>query len=97
MTITVYDYDNKEVQIDLPIKSADEILRIFVSVISGDETGFIELKNLEMIHFDSSDCRYIGYDDGDYCLDDPEQIKKWLEFNPPKNRTASYARQELFY
>lgn len=40
--ITIYDYDNKPVTVELPEK---EIVSIFINVISGDETGWFTFED----------------------------------------------------
>jgi hypothetical protein len=92
MTITIYDYASKETKIALPDK---EILRICVTVISGDETGWVEFTDGSRTHFDASDCRIVSFYDGNYIVEG-EDIEKWLNF-VPSERTASYERQEIFY
>lgn len=97
MTVKIYDYADRISKIDLPVQSAEEIDLILVNVKSGDETGFIKLKNGEVIPFDASDCRSMTFDDGSYVLNNDELIKKWLDYKPSGKWTASYERQELFY
>ena len=92
--MTIYDYDDKQVQVEIPDK---EIVEIFVHVISGDETGWIEFVDGTRIHFDASNCRMIGYDDGCYCVKGKD-IEKWLNFEPNKEDLFcfSYDRQGIF-
>lgn len=97
MIITIYDFDDEATNIEIPAKSVDEINLISVNVKSGDETGFVALKNGDVIHFDASDCRIHGFDDGSYILNTAESIKKWLEYKPSGETTASYERQAMFY
>ena len=47
----IYDYDNREVIIELPYK---EIKEVFVNVLSGDETGIVEFVDGTYIRFDAS-------------------------------------------
>lgn len=96
MTIKIYDFANKEREIKIPARNADEILTVFVNIKSGDETGLIILKNGETITFDAGSHRICGFDDGCYVVRNNE-IKKWLNFKPTGNRTASYERQKMFY
>lgn len=99
MTITIYDYDDNAKKIEIPAKSISDIKLLFVSVKSGDETGAFILKNDENIYyFDAcAGGRMIGYDDGWYLLHTKKQIKKWLDYEPTGNETASYERQRMFY
>ena len=61
MTITVYDWNNVPKFIDIPAESIDEIEYIYVHVITGDETGYVQLKNGKAIEFDASDNRLVNY------------------------------------
>ena len=96
MVITVYDWDNNPKFIDVPVESIDGIASIDICVLSGDETGFINLKDGTIIPFDASDDRVKTYYDGDYTLSDPESIEKWIEFKPDDSRTISYLRRNQF-
>lgn len=91
-SMTVYDYASTPVEIALPDK---EIVEIYISVISGDETGYVEFADRSKIRFDSSNCRMMSFYDGDYCVEG-ENIQKWLDFKPSGDRTVSYERQEYF-
>lgn len=92
MIITIYDYADKTKEITLPDK---EIAEIFVSILSGDETGFVKFTNGTKIKFDASDDRITDYYDGMYTIEG-EDIKKWIDFKPSSNRTVSYERQDAF-
>ena len=96
MVITVYDWDNNPKFIDVPVESIDGIASIDIRILSGDETGSINLKDGTIILFDASDDRLITHYDGDYTLSDPEGIKKWIEFEPDDSRTISYLRRNQF-
>ena len=96
MVITVYDWNNNPKFIDVPVESIDGIVSIDICVLSGDETGSINLKDGTIIPFDASDDRVRTYYDGDYTLSDPEAIKKWIEFKPDDARTISYIRRNQF-
>lgn len=96
MVITVYDWNNKPKFIDVPAKSIDDIISIDIHILSGDETGSINLKDGTTILFDASDDRCMTYYDGDYTLSDPEDIKKWIEFKLGDSRTISYIRRDQF-
>lgn len=97
MVITVYDWSNKPKFIDVPAESIDDIASIDISIVSGDETGSINLKDGTIILFDASDDRCMAFYDGDYTVSDPEDIKKWIEFKPDNSRTISYIRRNQFY
>lgn len=88
----IYDFDNEAVKVELPDKP---IASISVTVLSGDETGNVVFKDGEIIHFDASNCRLMGFFDGSYSVSG-EDIQKWLDFKPTDGRTASYQRQRQF-
>lgn len=57
--ITVYDYENKPVIVELPDKEIEEI---FVQIISGDETGVVVFKDGTLVRFDACEGgRMVGY------------------------------------
>ena len=98
LKLKVYDYANTTKEYNLDCKIED-ILVISVSIISGDETGMIILKDGDILEFDACEGhRYVGYDDGGYTLRG-EQIKKWLDYNPEEDEggTISYNRQMFVY
>ena len=106
MKIKVYDYDNRALEVTVPVDSVDEIEEIFVTILSGDETGHIKTKAGDIIPFDGvkaappgQDYRLHGYYDGEYCLTVPEQIKEWVNFDyePDKWETMAYERQSHMY
>lgn len=93
MIITVYDYANKPVEVEIPAQTYEDIQCIVVRILSGDETGTIFMKNGDFISFDSSDMRIRGYDDGSYTVMGTKMIKKWIEYEPKKDGfTISYRR-----
>lgn len=96
MIITVYDWSNEPKFIDVPAESIDDIASIDICVLSGDETGSINLKDGTTILFDASDDRCMTHYDGNYTVSDPEDIKKWVEFKPDDSRTISYIRRNQF-
>ena len=79
MIMKIYDYDNKITEIELP--DDKQIEAIFVSIVSGDETGFVYFTDDSSIKFDASDCRSFGYDDGSYIVGG-DNIQKWLCWEP---------------
>ena len=96
-TITIYDYANVAKEINIPVENFDEVLVIYVKILSGDETGVIVLKDGTIIEFDASDDRNTGYDDGSYVIKG-EDIEWWAKLPNEENTsysfTKSYARQE---
>lgn len=88
----IYDYDDRPVEIELPNKP---IAAIYVTVLSGDETGFVVFKDGQVVYFDASNFRNWVFYDGSYVVTE-ENVQTWMSFKPPKGRTASYERQSLF-
>lgn len=95
-TITIYDYANAAKEINIPVENFDEILVMYVKILSGDETGIIILKDGTLIEFDASDERITGYDDGSYVVKG-EDIEWWTKLLEEENTsysfTKSYERQ----
>lgn len=54
MKIRIYDYDDNAVTIEIPDKP---IKRIYVTVLTGDETGTIRFEDSTRLDFDASDDR----------------------------------------
>ena len=92
---TVYDYDNKPAVYYISDYKVSDIKEIFVSIISGDETGFIMMWDGTIYDFDASKTRTMNFDDGGYSIIDKEDIVKWIKFKTLKNsrETVSYVRQ----
>ena len=92
---TVYDYDNKPAVYYISDYKVSDIKEIFVSIISGDETGFIMMWDGTIYDFDASKTRTMNFDDGGYSIIDKEDIVKWIKFKTFKNsrETVSYVRQ----
>lgn len=93
MKIRIYDYDDNAVKIETPDKP---IKRIDVIVLSDDGTGTIRFEDGTRFDFDASDDRYESFYDGSYFVEG-DDIRRWLAFRPAAGRTASYARQEMFW
>lgn len=92
----IYDFDNKVTTITIPNSEVDDIKRIDVTVLSGDETVDVVLKDGSIFDFDASDCRAMNFYDGSYTVEGKEDIEKWLNFEPSKKApifTFSYERQ----
>lgn len=100
MTMTIYDYADTAVKFEIPAKNVDDIDLIDITVLSGDETGKVILKNGDIICFDAcydrGGYRIHSFYDGSYFVRETEKIKQWLDFKPKHNETASYERQRIF-
>lgn len=92
MTMTIYQFDNKATEIQLPDK---EIQEIFIIVLSGDETGTVTFTDGSVLPFDASDSRIMDFIDHGYSVTGGN-IEKWLSFGPKDGRTAAYQRAYLF-
>lgn len=97
----IYDFDNQVTTITIPNSEVDDIKRIDITVLSGDETVDIVLKDgsifdFDASDFDASDCRTMSFYDGFYTVEGKENIEKWLNFQPTEKEshlTFSYVRQ----
>lgn len=92
----IYDYDNGVTTCTIPNYEIDDIKRIDVTVLSGDETVDVVFKDGSIFDFDASETRAMNFYDGSYTIDEKEDIEKWLNFVPSKKEpifTFSYERQ----
>lgn len=96
MRVFIYDYANREVEVNLPVDKVEDIIGIYVTVITGDEIVTFVFKNGNSLKVDGSSHRIWDFYDGSYVVDTPEKIKKWIEFEYDGTCTMSYARQEAF-
>ena len=96
MKVSIYDYANNEVEVNLPVDKVEDIMCIYVTILSGDETVWFIFKNGNNLKADSSERRNSDYYDGSYIVDTPEKIKEWIEFEYSSADTMSYARQDAF-
>ena len=89
MIIKLLDYEGTPVEHD--VGNIEDIARMIMTVLAGDETLRVIYKDYSEKHFDSSDCRSIDYRDNEYELYNhlrpEESILNKDEF---KNRTSSY-------
>jgi len=99
MKVSIYDYANREIEVNLPVDKIEDIASIYVTIISGDEIVAFSFKNGKGLTVDSSDCRCMDFYDGSYVVIGSDKIKKWIEFEfkGTNEDTVSYARQEAFY
>ncbi len=63
---------------------ADEVLVIFVEILTGDEILRIVKKNGTAIFVESCSYRYSSYEDGNYVVM-PKDLEKWLQRTDPYN------------
>lgn len=92
----IYDFDNRTTTITIPNNEVDDIKRIDITVLSGDETVDVVLKDNSVFDFDASKTRTMTFYDGFYAVEGKENIEKWLNFKPTAEElhdTLSYVRQ----
>ena len=80
--LILLDYDGNEFQTGIDLDDLDDILRIDIEVLSGDEIARIIYKNGDMIQFDSGKHRMIDYTDNEYCIYQAgvkNEIDDWLK------------------
>jgi hypothetical protein len=93
-----YDYLNRPATF---CKNAMEnITKIEITVMSGDETGcFYGVYNGKpwQYRFDAAESRFASYDDGSYTVEGKENIEKWINWNydPEKAIYAEYSMERM--
>jgi hypothetical protein len=80
------DYDDKKTKVNLD--RFEDVVRLSIKVVTGDEILEVLYKNYDIEEYDSSDCRLTDYFDGEYCIydiiKDINIIEQW------NNRKDSY-------
>jgi hypothetical protein len=77
MTIDILDYKDRIRKVD--VGELDEIKKMFVNVVTGDEILTVEYNNGSSVDFDSSDDRRRDFYDGNYTIYDKETGTNILE------------------
>ena len=81
--LILLDFDNNETKTGVDLNNLDDVLRIDIRVISGDEMAYITYKNGEVKTFDgTTEPRLQDFDDGEYCIYQigvKNRIDKWLK------------------
>lgn len=99
ISFKIYNYNNVSSLICISDKNVEDISRITVLLLSGDEIVRIYFRDETEVSYDSADLtgeiRIMGYYDGDYSLSG-DAIQKWLNWKPHNERTHSYSRQRDF-
>lgn len=90
-TMTIYDYDDRPVTIQLPDKDIELVL---VTILSGDETGHVKFTDKSCVYFDASDARSIDFFDGGYVVTGEDNLAKWFD-SVPEGRMISYERLDM--
>lgn len=90
-----YDYLNRPATFSK--NSMENITKIEVTVMSGDETGcFYGVYNGKpwKYRFDAAESRFASYDDGSYTVEGRENIEKWINWSYDKEK-AIYAEYSM--
>lgn len=93
-----YDYLNRPVTFSK--NAMENITKIEVTVMSGDETGcFYGVLNGNpwQYKFDAAESRFQSYDDGSYTVEGRENIEKWINwsYDPEKAIYAEYSMERM--
>lgn len=92
MFLEIMDYNNEKKQIPVDVDNLEDILSIYITILSGDEIATVIYKDGKMKEYDSSDCRCTDFYDDKYCLySKAENINLIPDF---LNRKNSYWRWE---
>ena len=92
MKFNIYNFENEPTEIELKCRA---ISKIYVTVITGDETITVLFSNGTAKKFNSSDTRVIDNIDGTYVLKE-DRIRKWMEYEPTGDGAISYERMIAF-
>ena len=85
-TLVIMDWDNKTTDTGVNLDNLDDILRIDIDVVTGDEIATVTYKDGRKEKYDSSNCRMRDFYDFGYCLYGPEE-NNLERFN---KRSSSY-------
>ena len=90
-----YDYLNR--QTTFSKNAMENITKIEVTVMSGDETGcFYGVCNGRpwQYRFDAAESRFASYDDGSYTVEGRENVEKWINWSYDQEK-AIYAEYSM--
>ena len=80
--LILLDYECNEFHTGVDLENLDDILRIDIEVLSGDEIARIIYKNGDMKEFDSNKERTMDFEDNEYCIYQAgvkNEIDDWLK------------------
>lgn len=81
--LVLYDYNNNKTKTGVDLNNLDDVLRIDIHVISGDEMANITYKNGKVITFGgTTEPLLMNFDDGEYCIYQAgvkNDIDEWIE------------------
>ena len=85
-TLKIMDYNGELTDTGVSLDKLEDILRIDIDVVTGDEIATVIYKNGKRERYDSSNCRLHDFYDCGYCLYGPNE-NRLVEF---ERRTSSY-------
>ena len=74
MKLKIMDYNNRKTETGVDLDSLENVKKIIIRVISGDEVMSVLYKDGTAEDFDSSDTRARDYNDGRYILYAPDMF-----------------------
>lgn len=92
MKFNIYNFENEPTEVELKCRA---VSRIYVTVITGDETITVLFSNGTAKEFNSSDTRVVDNIDGTYILKG-NRIREWMEYEPTGDGAISYERMIAF-
>lgn len=92
MKFNIYNFENEPTEVELKCRA---VSKIYVTVITGDETISVLFSNGSIKEFSSSDSRVVDTIDGTYVLKG-KRIREWMEYKPKENGAISYERMIAF-
>lgn len=88
MTVKLLDYEDNAIEAD--VGDINDIVRMSIRVLSGDEVLTVIRKDTTVETFDSSDCRFMSFFDGEYDIYDVHTGVNYFNNEAFMNRQSSY-------
>ena len=92
MKFNIYNFENEPTEVELKCRA---VSKIYVTLITGDETISVLFSNGSIKEFSSSDARVVDNIDGTYVLKG-NRIREWMEYEPTGDGAISYERMIAF-
>ena len=92
MKFNIYNFENEPTEVELKCRA---VSKIYVTVITGNETISVLFSNGSIKEFSSSDTRVVDNIDGTYVLT-RNRIREWMEYEPTGDGAISYERLVTF-
>lgn len=86
--IYILDYEGKKTEVE--IEDFDNVKRMTITVLSGDEVLDVVYKNGTTRRYDSSDCRWYSYYDCEYDIYEYDETENPIDDPEWLNRKKSY-------